>query len=133
MAFLYCLLFVECVNDIFFQLQGHWKRYLLATLLMVSLSGNDVNMQISHFFFSFYFSKLYILLCIIFFFLLQPHLQHMEVPELELHLQAYTTARATSDPSPICDLCCSLWHCQILNPMGKAGDQTCILTETTSS
>ena len=43
-----------------------------------------------------------------FFLLLGPHMQHLEVPRLwveqELHLLAYTTARATQDPSHICDL-----------------------------
>ena len=49
----------------------------------------------------------------------------MEVPRLgvesELQLPAYTTATATPDPSCICDLCCSLWPCWILNPLSKAG------------
>ena len=39
---------------------------------------------------------------------LGPHLWHMEVPRLgvtlELQLPAYTMARATRDPSCICDL-----------------------------
>ena len=42
----------------------------------------------------------------VFFFFLEPHLQHMEVPrlrvKLELHLLAYATA--TADPRHICDL-----------------------------
>ena len=37
--------------------------------------------------------------------------------ELELPLQAYTTAMATPDPSFICDLHCSLRQHQILNPL----------------
>ena len=40
---------------------------------------------------------------------------------------AYTTAK--QDLSHICDLCCSLWQCQILKPLSKARDQTCILME----
>ena len=43
-----------------------------------------------------------------FFVFLGPHLQYVEVPrlgvELELQLQAYTTALATWDPSCVCDL-----------------------------
>ena len=65
----------------------------------------------------------------------------MEVPglgvESELQLPAYTTSRATPDPSHICNLYCSLWQCQILNPLSqilnplsKARDQTLILTDT---
>ena len=61
------------------------------------------------------------------------HLRHMEVPgrgvELELWLPAYTTALATLDPRRICDLHCSLWHSQILNPLKEARDRTCILTD----
>uniref|UniRef100_A0A8D0QXE5 Complex I intermediate-associated protein 30, mitochondrial n=2 Tax=Sus scrofa TaxID=9823 RepID=A0A8D0QXE5_PIG len=45
-----------------------------------------------------------------------------EVPDLgvesELQLPTYTTA--TSDPSCICDLCCSLQQCWILNPLSGA-------------
>ena len=58
----------------------------------------------------------------------------MEVPrlavELELQLPAYTTATAMPDLNHICDLCCSSWQCQILNPLSKARDQTCILMDT---
>ena len=47
-------------------------------------------------------------LVIFFFSFLGPHLQHMEIPRLEvkseLQLPAYTTATATWDPSCICDL-----------------------------
>ena len=52
--------------------------------------------------------------------------------ELELQLQAYSTAIATSDPNCICDLRCSLWQCQILNPPREARDQTSILMKTMS-
>ena len=58
----------------------------------------------------------------------------MEVPglgfELELQLQAYTTATAMSDLSCVCDLHCSLWQCQILNAPSKARDRTHILMDT---
>ena len=52
--------------------------------------------------------------------------------ELELQLQAYTTARATPDPSHICNLHCSLWQRWILNPLSEARDGSRILTETMS-
>ena len=58
----------------------------------------------------------------------------MEVPqlgaELELQLQAYTTA--TLDPSHICNLWHSLQQCKISNPLSKARDQILILTDTMS-
>ena len=62
----------------------------------------------------------------------------MEVPqpgvksELQAAAAAYATATATLDPRHICELCCSLWQCQILNPLSEARDWTHILTETTS-
>ena len=69
-----------------------------------------------------------------FFFFLGPHLCHMEVPrlgvKLELQLQAYTTDIATPDPSHVCNSCCSLWQCQILDLMSKARDRTHILMDT---
>ena len=34
------------------------------------------------------------------------------------------------DPSCICDLCHWWWHCQILNPLSRARDQTCVFTDT---
>ena len=49
--------------------------------------------------------------------------------ELELRLPAYTTM-ATQDPSHICNLYHSLWQCQILKPLSRAGDQTHILRDT---
>ena len=54
------------------------------------------------------------------------HLWHMEVPglgvELELQLQAHTTGTARPDLSCICDLHCSFWQCQMLNPLSHARD-----------
>ena len=41
--------------------------------------------------------------------------------------EAYATATAMPDPSYIYDLHCSLWLLQVLNPLGKARDQTLIL------
>ena len=59
---------------------------------------------------------------------------HTKVPrlgaELELQLQAYTTATATQDPSHVCDLHYSLQQCQILNPLSEARDETCTLKDT---
>jgi len=40
----------------------------------------------------------------------------------ELQPLAYTTATAMRDPSRICDLHCSLWQCQIFNPLSEARD-----------
>ena len=58
----------------------------------------------------------------------------MELPglgvELELHLPAYATATATPDPVHICDLHHRSRQCQILNPMSKASDGTCVLMDT---
>ena len=58
----------------------------------------------------------------------------MEVPrlgvELELQLLTYTTATATSDLSPICDLTHRSWQRQILNPLSEARDQTHIFIDT---
>ena len=60
------------------------------------------------------------------FFLLKAAMRHVEVPRLgvesELQLLAYTTARATQDPTCICDLYHSSQQCQILNPLIEARD-----------
>ena len=57
----------------------------------------------------------------------------MEVPRLgvksELWLLAYTTAIAMQDPSLVCDLHHSSRQRQILNPLSKARDQTCVLMD----
>uniref|UniRef100_A0A8D1CJ57 Uncharacterized protein n=1 Tax=Sus scrofa TaxID=9823 RepID=A0A8D1CJ57_PIG len=72
--------------------------------------------------------------CSLFSIFLGPHPRHMEVArlgvKLELQLLAYTTATTMKDPSLICDLHCSSQQCQILNPLGNARDQTCILIDT---
>ena len=58
----------------------------------------------------------------------------MEFPrlgvELELQLPAYTTATATQDPSCVCDLHHGSQQHQILNPLSKARDRTCVLMVT---
>ena len=63
------------------------------------------------------------ILLLVFFFLLRPHLWHIEVPrlrtELELQLQAYATVTATPNLSCIWNSHHSLWQWQILNPLGS--------------
>ena len=72
---------------------------------------------------------------ILFYFIafLGPHVQHMEVPRLEveweLQLLAYTTATAMPDPSHVCNLHHSSWQRWILNPLIRAIDQTHILMD----
>ena len=59
-----------------------------------------------------------------FFFFLGLNLQHMEVPRLgvksELQLLAYAATTATPELSCICEVQCSLWQGQILNPLSEA-------------
>ena len=68
--------------------------------------------------------------CPLFFFssFLRLCLRRMEVSRLEVEsepqLPAYTIVTATWDPSCICDLCSSLWQCQILNPLSEIRDWT---------
>ena len=63
---------------------------------------------------------------ILFFRFLGLPLRPMEVPRLgvesELELQAYTTARAMPDPSPVCNLHHSSRQRWILNALSKARD-----------
>ena len=58
----------------------------------------------------------------------------MEVPglgvESELQLPACATATATPDPGLICDLHCSFWQRQILNPLSEARDGALILMDS---
>ena len=58
----------------------------------------------------------------------------MEVPklgvELELQPTAYTAATATQDLSPVCAVHHSSQQCQILNPLRRARDETCILMDS---
>ena len=58
----------------------------------------------------------------------------MEVPrlgvELEVHLQAYTTATAMSDRSCVCEIHRSMRPCRILNPLSRARDRTLVLVDT---
>ena len=65
----------------------------------------------------------------------------MEVPRLgvksERQPQAYTTAtataRATRDPSRVCNLRHSSWQHPILSPLSEARDRTCIFIDTSWS
>jgi len=50
--------------------------------------------------------------------------------QMELQLQAYTTATATGDTSHICDLRHSSRQHWILNPLSKARDQIHTLMDT---
>ena len=63
-----------------------------------------------------------------FFFLFTAAPAAYEVPrlgvDLELELLADTTATAMPDLNHLCDLCCSSWQRQILNPPNEARDQT---------
>ena len=72
-----------------------------------------------------------IIIIIIIFVFLGPHQRHMEVPrlgvELELQLQAYTTATTTQVLSCVCDLHHSSQPHRILNPLNEATNQTCYL------
>ena len=52
------------------------------------------------------------------------HLQHVEVPRLGVESEP-----KLPDPSRNCDLRHSYWQRQILNPLSKARDQTCIVMD----
>ena len=58
----------------------------------------------------------------------------MEIPRLgvesELQLLTYTTATATQDLSPVCDLLHSSQQRRILSPLSETRDGTCILMDT---
>ena len=72
----------------------------------------------------------------LFYFILGPHLQHMEVPRLggpvgtQLPATSTATATATQDLSCICNLHHSSWQCQIPKPLDEARDQAWILMGT---
>ena len=99
----------------------HLNIFVLTCILIIFL--------IKIILFLLFFFNLFFLFCF-----LGLHLWHMEVPspgvELEQKLLAYATARATPDPSLICDLHCSSPQHQILNPLSEARDQTHILMDT---
>ena len=67
---------------------------------------------------------------IIFFFLFRASLWHLAVPGLVVKSELQLPATATPDLSHIYDICCSLQQHQILNPLSKARDRTCILMDT---
>ena len=85
--------------------------------------------------FAHYLIRLFGFFCFVLFFILGPHLRHMEVPRItatamEWQPLACTTATAMPDLSHICNPCHRLQQCQILNPLTKARDRTCILMDT---
>ena len=92
-------------------------------LLMVSFVVQKLLSGIKSICFSFFFFSFF-----------RPYLQHVEAPrqgvKLELQLPAYITATAMQDPSSVCNLHYSSQQHQILNPLSKAKDQTCILMDT---
>ena len=73
----------------------------------------------------------FVLFCFCF---LGPRPWHMEVPrlgiDLELQTQADTTATEMPEPSLVSNLHYRLWQRWILNLMSQAGNQTCILMDT---
>ena len=77
---------------------------------------------------------LLLLLFVCFVFFLGPHPWHMEVPRLgvksELQLPAYATATAMWNFSCVCDLHHNSRQCCILDPLGKARDQTHVLVDS---
>ena len=101
------------------------------------IQSSDSGKLLQGFFSGFLFLFIYLFFVFLFspsFFFLGRHPWHMEVPrlgvELEPQLLAYPTATAMPDLSHIYKLCSTLQQCQILNPLSKARDQTCILRET---
>jgi len=92
------------------------------------LNCSIVNLQCFVSFFSFSF----LLFFLIYIFRATPW--HMEVPrlgvELELQLPAYTTATATRGLNHVWNLHYSSRQLQILNPLSRARDQTCVLMDT---
>ena len=63
------------------------------------------------------------------FFSSQPHPQHMEVLRLGVESELYLLAHTTAELSLICKLYHSSWQRQILNPLSKAKDRTCVLMD----
>ena len=124
----------DCFSSKAFQQQKHQK--LSVSYLGIpnkcysaSLPKNENKKYTNH-----YFKMLKHALIFFFFFFLRPHLQHVEVPGLEveskLQLLAYTISTATWDPSHVCNLHHSSWQRWILNPLSKARDQICNLMDT---
>ena len=68
--------------------------------------------------------------CAEFFFFLQPHSWAYGSSQARGQIRAYATATATQGPNCIYHLCRSLRQHQILNPLIKARDQTCVLMDT---
>ena len=73
---------------------------------------------------------------VVFFYFVGLHLRHLQVLrlcvelELQLQLPSYITVTAMPDLSIVFDLHHTSEQCQILNPLSKTRDQTCILMDT---
>ena len=82
---------------------------------------------------SVYFNFFFVFVVVVIVFcLLGPHTAYRDSQagvKSELQQPAYTTATATLDPSHVCDLHHNSRQHQILNPLGEAKDQTCVLTD----
>ena len=68
-------------------------------------------------------------------FFLGPHLQHMEMgfqarDQIRAVAAGLCHTHSNPDLNHICDLHHSLWQHEILNPLSKARDQTCIVMGT---
>ena len=66
----------------------------------------------------------YLFIYLFIFGLLEPHLQHMEVPRLGVESELPLQAVAMLDPSRVCNLYHSSQRRWILNPLSKARDRT---------
>ena len=58
---------------------------------------------------------------------LGPNLWHIRAAAAGL---CHNHSNTSNDPSCFCNLHCSSWQCQILNPLSRARDRTCILMDT---
>ena len=129
-----CFLFIGQSRCWFIHISSHISQFL-------DLHIGSTNFLVSWFtdfvfiFINFFPQLFFGLFCSLYFFynqikfFLGPHSQHMEFPRLgvesELQSLAYTTAKATADPSLICNLHHSSQRHQILNPPSEARDWTC--------
>ena len=103
---------------------SRWTRHQSLFFSRVHFHTLNSSFQFSFLFLFFFF----------FFCFLGPHLQHMEVPRLEveseLQLLVYTRATAMHDLSRICGLHHSSQQCQIPSPLSETRDLTHNLMDT---
>ena len=107
------------------------KRFPLLTTWGISSRANKQLFHLGIIFTgAFIFIVFLVLFCFVF---LGPCLRHMDAPRLgvesELQPPASATARATPDPSHVCDPHHSSRQCRILNPLSEYGDRTHILVD----